>query len=326
LAGALRAALGDPSVELLFHVPGEHGWVTADGIGHATPLASDDRGVTEVERGGVVIGAITYDATLLTPDDVRQVARVVVLALERERLTVALRASRVRLVEAGDMERRRIAADLHDGLQSRLVLLAVQAGVNGDAELRDGLQVAIDELRALVHGVMPAELTERGLPAAVEGLTDRLPLAVALDVRISIAGCPRPSRARRTWSSPRHSSTRSSTPRPASSASRCRATASTACASRWATTESAAPGPETGRARCAIAWRHWVVAAHRQRRGPRDAGARGAAVRLVIAEDQALMREGLSLVLERAGFETVAVAASADDVVRKTLAHRRTCS
>lgn len=45
-------------------------------------------------------------------------------------------------------------------------------------------------------------------------------------------------------------------------------------------------------------------------------------MRVVIAEDQALMRAGLRLVLEQAGFETVAVAADAADLVRKTVAHR----
>ena len=45
-------------------------------------------------------------------------------------------------------------------------------------------------------------------------------------------------------------------------------------------------------------------------------------MRVVIGEDQALMRAGLELVLERAGFEIVAVAADAPDVVRKTAAHR----
>jgi signal transduction histidine kinase len=95
-----------------------------------------------------------------------------------------LRASRARLVEAADAERRRIARDLHDGLQSRLALLAVQAGMSDGAspELREGIEAAIDELRALVHGVMPAELTERGLPAAVQGLADRMPICVALTV------------------------------------------------------------------------------------------------------------------------------------------------
>ena len=50
------------------------------------------------------------------------------------------------------------------------------------ASLRNGLEAAIDELRSLVDGVMPAELTERGLPAAVEGLADRMPVAVTLEV------------------------------------------------------------------------------------------------------------------------------------------------
>jgi signal transduction histidine kinase len=112
------------------------------------------------------------------------VARLVALALDRERLTVELRASRARLVEAGDAERRRIARDLHDGLQSRLVLLAIEAGVGRRStdDLRLGIEAAIDELRALVHGVIPPELTERGLPAAVERLADRMPIDTAIDV------------------------------------------------------------------------------------------------------------------------------------------------
>lgn len=185
LAEVLASALGDGSVELLFRVPGEAHWVNAAGVTAVPPAASEDRGVVEVVLGGRTIGAIVYDATLLSRrEEVREAARVVALALDRERLTVELRASRARLVAAGDAERRRIARDLHDGLQSRLVLLAVQAGVVGGpaGELREGLEVAIDELRALVHGVMPAELTERGLPAAVEGLADRMPVEVRLEV------------------------------------------------------------------------------------------------------------------------------------------------
>jgi signal transduction histidine kinase len=108
---------------------------------------------------------------------------VVALALDRQRLTVELRASRTRIAAAADAERRRIARDLHDGLQSRLVFLAVQAGTTGDARaLQTGIQAAIDELRALVEGVMPASLTERGLPAALEDLRDHLTIPIALQV------------------------------------------------------------------------------------------------------------------------------------------------
>ncbi|MDW5598399.1 ATP-binding protein [Conexibacter stalactiti] len=187
LSDLLAATLGDPTVELLFRVPGRQGWLNGAGVTAVPPTASAGRGVAEVELAGTTIGAIVYDATLLPrPEEVCAAARVIALALDRERLTVELRASRARLVEAGDQERRRIARDLHDGLQSRLVLLAVQAGVaplpEARTELRLGIETAIDELRALVHGVMPAELTERGLPAAVEALADRMPIAVVLEV------------------------------------------------------------------------------------------------------------------------------------------------
>jgi signal transduction histidine kinase len=185
LAELLAATLGDQTVRLLFRVPGERGWVSSAGVSAIPPAASDRRGVVEVELAGETIGAIVYDSTLLTrPDEVEDAARVVALALDRERLAVELRASRIRIVEAGDSERRRIARDLHDGLQSRLVLLAVQAGVarGSTAELREGIETAIDELRDLVNGVMPAELTERGLPAAVKGLADRMPIATVLEV------------------------------------------------------------------------------------------------------------------------------------------------
>ena len=99
-----------------------------------------------------------------------------------------------RALEAADDERRRIARDLHDGLQGHLVLLAIQAGElqrepaltsegrAGLDALAAGLQTAITELRQLVHGVMPAMLTERGLCAAAEELADRCPIPVDVDV------------------------------------------------------------------------------------------------------------------------------------------------
>jgi signal transduction histidine kinase len=125
------------------------------------------------------VGAIAYDETLFAdPELVRRAGRVVAAALDRERLTAELRASRERLkisrarvVAAADSERRRIAHDLHDTVQTRLVLLAVEAhGLRSDgsvshgaAELEAGLETAIGELRELVHGLLPAVLAERGL-------------------------------------------------------------------------------------------------------------------------------------------------------------------
>jgi signal transduction histidine kinase len=104
--------------------------------------------------------------------------------------------SRVRIVQAADEERRRIERDLHDGAQQRLVALALQLrsaqrelGVRADPEVDrlladavDELQVAVEELRELARGVHPAILTEDGLAAALESLTSRAPIPVALDV------------------------------------------------------------------------------------------------------------------------------------------------
>jgi signal transduction histidine kinase len=166
----------------------------------------------EVERAGDRLGAIVYDAALIAdPELVRRAGRVVALAVESERLTARLRASeealrrsRSRLVEAGDRERRRIAQDLHDGLQVRLVLLGLQAARlaldadgpagcrEGATALRTGLDAAAAELRDLVHAVMPAPLVERGLCAATEDLVDRVPVPTRLSLGVPDGVLPAP--------------------------------------------------------------------------------------------------------------------------------------
>jgi DNA-binding NarL/FixJ family response regulator len=45
-------------------------------------------------------------------------------------------------------------------------------------------------------------------------------------------------------------------------------------------------------------------------------------LRVVIGEDDVLLREGIANILERAGFEVVAQAGSADDLLRRARAHR----
>jgi signal transduction histidine kinase len=191
LTRALVDALGDPTVELLFWVPEAGGYVDADTRRATLPTAGSDRAAVEVQTAGRRIGAIVYDDRLLAdPRPVRDAGRVIALALEEKRLTAELQAShelvrrsRARIVEAGDAERRRLARDLHDGLQTRLVLLAIAAQeLDGSAApgVRSGLQSAIEELRAIVQGVMPAALTQGGLYAAAEDLADRAPIPTEL--------------------------------------------------------------------------------------------------------------------------------------------------
>jgi signal transduction histidine kinase len=102
-------------------------------------------------------------------------------------------ASRARTVAAADETRRRIERDLHDGVQQRLVTLALMLSGVGDRipadvradvdELRDELAATRQELRDLCQGVHPAILVEVGLGAAIRALARRSPLPVRVQLR-----------------------------------------------------------------------------------------------------------------------------------------------
>jgi signal transduction histidine kinase len=104
-----------------------------------------------------------------------------------------LRASRARLVEAGDAERRRLERNLHDGAQARLVgvlLLLGQARRHLDADRQAAstldrahaeLMTSLAELRELARGMHPAVLGEQGLEPALHALASRAPVPVTLN-------------------------------------------------------------------------------------------------------------------------------------------------
>ena len=115
----------------------------------------------------------------------------------RDSLT-EVRASRARIVEAADAERRRVERDLHDGAQQRLVTLTMalriaKARLGSDAdpealaaldEVGSELQLALADLRDLARGIHPAVLAEQGLARALESLVLRSP------VPAEICACP----------------------------------------------------------------------------------------------------------------------------------------
>ncbi len=197
LRAALADALGDPSLALAYWLPGSERFV--DSMGHTVTVSGP--GWTEVEIQGRRIAAIAHDPALSEePQLVRTAGAAAALALENQRLSAELRAriedlraSRARLVEAGDAERRRLERDLHDGAQSRLVALALKlrlARMKAEspvAELLDEasaeLQASLTELRELARGIHPAILTDRGLEPALRALADRAPVPVSVDVR-----------------------------------------------------------------------------------------------------------------------------------------------
>ncbi|MFF5205052.1 histidine kinase [Streptosporangium sp. NPDC000396] len=107
-----------------------------------------------------------------------------------------VRRSRARLVDAFEMERRRIERDLHDGAQQRLVALSMRLGLArldlppgspaGEqlAQAHQEAKRALSELRDLIRGVHSQVLTDRGLPAAVREAAGRSPIPVDADIAL----------------------------------------------------------------------------------------------------------------------------------------------
>jgi len=206
LRQALARALGDPSLQLAYWFAAEARYVDADGHRVPLPDPGGERRSTFVERDGEPIAVLLHDPALEHNGElVRSVCAAAGLALENERLHAELRArlselqaSRARLVEATDAERRRIERDLHDGTQQRLVSLAMSLGLlesklpaKPDAAApivvaaREELALALAELRELTHGIHPPLLAERGLPAALEEMCRRAALPARLDCELA---------------------------------------------------------------------------------------------------------------------------------------------
>ena len=196
---ALATTLGDSTLRVVYWDAAEDRFVDEDGLEVLRDPSDADRGWLQVLVDDDLVGAVEYDARMIAePAPVRRAAGVLAIALDRERLTTqlltsneALLLSRIRIVEAADRERFRIARDLHDGLQMQLVLLGIEAqsiaySPAGSAvidpleRLRHGIDSAAADLRRLVHDVLPAALLEQGLVAATEDLVDRLAVPATL--------------------------------------------------------------------------------------------------------------------------------------------------
>jgi len=198
---ALARTLGDPSLELALWLPDREDYVDADGRPVALPEPGSGRAVTILGPADAPVAALVHDPVLLERRALLAAAAAAArLALENERLQAELRAqltelraSRARIVTAGDEERRRLERDLHDGAQQRLLSLGLalhlareQLGpeANGAAEILteadEELRAALEELRELAHGIHPAVLTEQGLAPALRTLAERSPVPVTI--------------------------------------------------------------------------------------------------------------------------------------------------
>jgi signal transduction histidine kinase len=199
LVAALGRAIGDPQLQITYWIPDSQRYVDAEGRPVAEPAAAPGQTLTPLVRDGHRIAVVSHSAAV--PDLERAIGAAVRLALENERMQAEmlaqldqLRASRVRIVEIGDAERRQLERDLHDGAQQRLLALSydvrlarVQAQEGGDtaaaALLTDATSeatAALSELRDLAHGIYPAILVEAGLGPAI------ITLAEGADIPVEI--------------------------------------------------------------------------------------------------------------------------------------------
>jgi signal transduction histidine kinase len=194
----LREVVPEPDLELVFFLPGSGLAVDARGTA-VSDRGKDRREQIPIQPGGRPVGAVLHGPA--TPEQSALVRRLVAaggLAIEIVRLRVELRhqlaevqASRVRIIAAGNEERRRIERDLHDGAQQRLVSIGLalrhaqhelrigsahEAGRTLDAAVAE-VAATIDELRELARGLPPAQL-DAGLGPAFRELARRAPVPV----------------------------------------------------------------------------------------------------------------------------------------------------
>jgi signal transduction histidine kinase len=197
LQAALAAALGDPKLRMAYWLPASRCWVDAGGFKVPEPQSDSATVATRLTQGEETVAVVLHAAGLA--DVGAALGAAARLGIDNERLQAdvlaqlhEIRASRSRIVETGDNERRRLERDLHDGAQQRLLALSYdlrlaqsRAATSGEVTVAERLGgavtetlTALAELRELAGGIYPAALTEVGLVAALQTFAASTPLPV----------------------------------------------------------------------------------------------------------------------------------------------------
>jgi signal transduction histidine kinase len=213
LQSALAAALRDPALQIAYWLPGAQRYADATGQAIQEPSAAPGRPVTRLTRDGRLIAVISHSGA--APGIESQIGSAIRLGLENERLQAELlaqlqelRASRARIVETADAERRGLERNLHDGAQQRLLALSydirlARAAAQADRDTKTEAaltgaagetQATLEELRELAHGIYPAVLAEAGIGPALATLADTAPLPMDI-VRAENRRYPAPAEA-----------------------------------------------------------------------------------------------------------------------------------
>ena len=338
LEQALARALGDPSVTLVYWLPEFGTYANSDGKAVILPEPSETRAVTHIERDGERVAALLHDPSLQEePELLDSVAAALSLSLENTQLHVELRArleelrgSRARILESAQSERQRLERNLHDGAQQRLVALSLDLGrleeqLDGDRDATERIDRArrevaasLEELREIARGIHPAVVTGHGLAVALEQLAAH----AAVPIRLTVGVRGRLPEAVEVASYYVVAETLTNVGKYA------HATTATVDVSR-------SPGlvvVEVRRRRDRRSGHRAGLRpsrSGRSRRGSRRPASRlepgrrrharagGDPMRVAIAEDSVLLREGLARLLEEADFDVVARCEDADDLLVK---------
>jgi signal transduction histidine kinase len=203
LQHSIARTLRDSSLTLAYWLPDYGTYGDLDGRPVAVPDPGG-RSSTPIDRNGAHVAVLLHDPAL---DDEHELLEAVGaaagMALENARLQAELAArieevkgSRLRAIEAGQTERKRLERNLHDGAQQRLVALSLQLSLL-ERQLKDNpgageqlgqaqreLAQSLEELRDLARGIHPAVLTGHGLAVALEQVAARAPVPVVLRVDV----------------------------------------------------------------------------------------------------------------------------------------------
>jgi len=202
LDAALGRVLGDPALRVRYWAGGRGEFVDAEGCPVTDTVEPAAAGRTTITRGGQVLAVLTHSARTGARQVDQALGPALRLALENEQLRAAslaelreVEASRARILERAEEERRRLERNLHDGAQQRVVSLALllrmltpRVPPRDQDLIREAARRAsalLEELRRIARGIHPAAVQDAGLTGALLDLAE-----TSTDLPITVSGDP----------------------------------------------------------------------------------------------------------------------------------------
>jgi signal transduction histidine kinase len=190
LRDRLARTLADPALTIGYWLTEQNEYVDEAGRPVVLPSGDEQRAVTPIDDAGARLAVLIHDPAALDDPELRSgITAAARLALANARLQAEIRgrveqvkASRRRLVETADDQRRQLERELHHATERQLarVVELLRVAEPQLADAKAGLDAARTELRELARGIHPATLTDQGLLPALSELRSRSPIPVQI--------------------------------------------------------------------------------------------------------------------------------------------------